>query len=167
MRIAFGYKMGCGKDTAVDYLISRYGGTKLKFADPIYNMMEYCQKVCEFPSEKDRKFLQFIGTEWAREKDPDIWINKVLSRSKDDGNYFLSDLRFLNEFNALRRNGWILIKLRRNQGSDREGSGSINHISENELDSTLDEYWDYVIDNNGEIEDLYRDIEHFIKLKNK
>lgn len=159
MKIAFGYKMGSGKDTVVDYLISRYGGTKLKFADPLYNMMEYCQSVCGFLPEKDRKFLQFIGTEWAREKNPNVWINKVLSRSNDEGNYFLSDLRFLNEFNALKRDDWVLIKLIRNEGCDRKGSGSATHISENELDLTADGDWDYVIDNNGSIEELYRKID--------
>ena len=32
MKIAFGYKMRSGKDTAVDYLITKYGGKKITFA---------------------------------------------------------------------------------------------------------------------------------------
>ena len=63
MKIAFGYKMGAGKDTAVDYLKQKYGGTHLSFAGPIYTILENAQHICGFPVEKDRQFLQFIGTE--------------------------------------------------------------------------------------------------------
>ena len=69
-KVAFGYKMGVGKDTAVDYLISRHGGKRISFADPIYNIMNYAQEVCGFEPEKDRYFLQLVGTDWARKKDP-------------------------------------------------------------------------------------------------
>ena len=48
MRIAFGCKMGSGKDTAVSYLISKYGGKRLAFADPIYKIQNYAQQLCGF-----------------------------------------------------------------------------------------------------------------------
>ena len=78
MKIAFGGKMGTGKDTCVNYLIKKYGGVKISFSDSIYDILYYAQNVCGFKKEKDRKFLQWIGTEWAREKNPNIWIELTL-----------------------------------------------------------------------------------------
>ena len=40
--------------------------------------------------------MQYIGAEWGRNKDPDVWIRLVLKESFKDGNFFLSDLP--NEF---------------------------------------------------------------------
>ena len=76
-KIAFGGKMGVGKDFAVEYLRNRYSGNKLSFAKPIYDILNFAQKTCGFREEKDRQFLQFIGTEWARQKNPDIWVEKL------------------------------------------------------------------------------------------
>ena len=36
IKIAFGYKMGVGKDEACSYLIKKYGGEKISFASPLY-----------------------------------------------------------------------------------------------------------------------------------
>lgn len=68
MKIAFGYKMSSGKDTSVDYLIKKYGGEKISFSKFLYNIMYYVQDLCGLEKEKDRHFLQLIGTEWGRKK---------------------------------------------------------------------------------------------------
>lgn len=171
MKIAFGHKYASGKDTSADYLIKKYGGIKLSFASPLYDILHYAQNICSFPKEKDRKFLQWIGTEWARNKDPNIWINILIEKArKEEGNVYVSDVRFLNEFTALKEDGWICIKLNReSQNRDTTegehkgiGSGEKNHISETELDSITDDNWDFVIDNNGNIEDLYFKLDEII-----
>lgn len=56
--IAFCGGMGIGKNTCVDYLIDKYGGVRLAFTDPLYDIKHYAQTICGFPHEKDRKFLQ-------------------------------------------------------------------------------------------------------------
>ena len=41
MKIAFGYKMGVGKDTACQYLRSKYKGQIIGFADTLYNILHH------------------------------------------------------------------------------------------------------------------------------
>ena len=41
IKIAFGGKMGTGKDCAVKYMINKHTGVKLSFADPIYDILHY------------------------------------------------------------------------------------------------------------------------------
>lgn len=173
MKIAFGYKAGSGKDLSVKYLIKKYGGEKIAFSDPLYSILYYAQNVCGFKKEKDRKFLQFIGTEWARNINSDIWIQLLLdnSNNKKNTNIYCSDVRFLNEFDSLKKNGWILIKINRNNvEKKRIGNGDIKHSSETELDILNNDLWDYVIQNDGTIKDLYNKIDNIIddiSLKNK
>ena len=153
-RIAFGYKMRCGKDTAVEYLVNKYGGTRISFADPLYEILHYAQDVCGFESGKDRKFLQFIGTEWAREKNNNVWIDILVKKSRETkGNVYVSDVRFRNEFDAMRKNNFVLVKV------NRGGVEVNNHSSEIELDGVPDYDWDFVLDNDGTLEEFYSKID--------
>ena len=167
MKVAFAGKMGCGKDTAVSHLISKYGGEKLSFASPVYDILTYAQTTCGFPIQKDRKFLQFIGTEWARNIDENVWINLVIKKSNEMNNIncYISDLRFENEFESLKKDGWFCIKIVRNSHlKDREGSGDVNHVSEISLENIHDEDWDCIINNDGSLEQFYETIEKKIKI---
>jgi hypothetical protein len=67
LKISFSGKAGSGKDVSVKYLIDKYGGKKF-FSKPIYDILYYAQNICGFKQEKDRKFLQWIGTEWVKYK---------------------------------------------------------------------------------------------------
>lgn len=168
MRIAFGYKMGCGKDTAVDYLIHKHGGNKISFSEPLYDMMYYCQTICGFKPKKDRKFLQWIGTEWAREQNKNVWIDVLLTKVENYSNrgyknIFVSDVRFKNEFQALKNNGWICVKIVKDNTDNRLGNGYINHSSENELDMLDADEWSYVITNNGTLEEFYDTLDRLYK----
>jgi len=163
VKIAFHGKMGAGKDTAVDYLIETYGGTRITFAEPIYDILHYAQKVCGFNKEKDRKFLQFIGTEWGREKDNDIWVKLCVEKSKKiEGNIYNNDCRFENELDALRDAGFTCIKINRsNSFKNRVGNGSLSHISEKGLD---DDLFDYIVDNNSSIDEFHKKLEQIYLL---
>jgi hypothetical protein len=150
MKIAFGYGMRVGKDTAANYMMKQVGGKKLSFAHDLYDILHYAQDKCGFKKEKDRKFLQFIGTEWARSIDTNVWIKSVLDKSSGTGNFYVSDLRFKNEFDALKANGWTCVKIIRNDNFVKDSSSSeTSHISETELDSLSDHEWDHIIVNNG------------------
>lgn len=166
MKIAFGYKMGTGKDACVKYLLNNYGGEKIYFAKPIYDILYYAQKLCGLNIEKDRKFLQFIGTNWGREKDPDMWVNLVLKDLPNSENIYCSDVRFLNEFRNLKNKGWIMIKVNRNTEfihSNRIGTGKETHISEHELDTLPDSEWDFILDNNSTLENLYIKLDGIVR----
>jgi hypothetical protein len=157
MKIAMTGKMGVGKDICIKYLINKYGGTKIAFSDYLYDILHYAQKVCGFKLQKDRKFLQFIGTDWGREKDDNVWINLTLKKiKKTQGYIYISDCRFVNEFNALKNDDFIIIKIVRNKiDYNREGTGTRNHISETELDSIPNENFNYILENNSSLKILY------------
>ena len=157
LKIAFGGVMGSGKDTCVDYLCTKYPEhTRISFAGALYDILSYAQEKCGFEKNKDRKFLQFIGTEWARNIDENVWINIVLGKDIK-GVGLLSDIRFPNEFNALKNNGWICIKVTRdNIDKNRVGNGDNTHSSELSINDINDEHWDFIINNNSTLEDLYK-----------
>jgi len=165
MKIAIHGKAGSGKDTMVDYMISKYGGTKIAFSDPIYEIMHYAQNVCGFDKEKDRKFLQIVGTEWARNKDPNVWVNIALQRAKKiDENVYVTDIRFINEYEAIKNDkDWLVVKIKRDDElieNNRIGSGDCNHISENGLDDSL---FNIIIYNNSTLENFYKQIDNLFK----
>ena len=161
LKIAFGGVMGSGKDTCVDYLCSKYPEyTRISFAGALYDILSYAQEKCGFKKTKDRKFLQFIGTDWARNIDENVWINIVLNKDIK-GIGLLSDIRFPNEFKALKNNGWICVKVTRdNIVNNRAGTGDKMHTSELSINEIKDEDWDVIIDNNDSLEELYKKLDH-------
>jgi dephospho-CoA kinase len=164
MKIAFIGKMGTGKDTCVDYLLKFHGGSKLSFSEPLYDILYYAQKKCNFKIEKDRKFLQFIGTEWARNKDENVWIKLMVEKSKKmEGNLYCSDVRFINELNFLKKEGWICVKLNRKKVFNRVGSGNKFHKSEIEIDKMDYKLFDFIIDNDDSLEKLYTNLNYIIE----
>lgn len=76
-----------------------------------------------------------------------IWIENI----EDDvyPNLIITDLRFPNEYDAVKQRGGITIRVNRNQ--IKTTNLQLEHTSETALDSHK---FDYVIDNNGSILDL-------------
>lgn len=109
-----------------------------------------------------REILQKIGESFRKEISPDIWVNSLFS-SYDSLNYrersgdiikpnlIITDVRMPNEAQAIKNRGGILIKI------NKETGYKDSHISE----TALDDYdgWDYVIDNNGTLEELIDKVE--------
>lgn len=162
VKIAFGYKRRVGKDTSCDYLIKKYGGVKLSFAEPLYKILDFAQGVCNFKKEKDRKFLQFIGTEWARTINNNVWVNLMIEKIKapNDHNIFISDLRFQNEFRVLKDHGFVCIQIK-NKNLDHL-DGYSNHCSDMDLDNY--DGWDFTIENFDSLEKLYTQLDHVYEL---
>lgn len=73
----------------------KYGGTHISSVLPLYDIQRYAQLRYGLSEEKDKQFLQYIGAEWGRNKDPNVCIRLALKESFTDGNFFLSD--FPNE----------------------------------------------------------------------
>lgn len=167
VKIAFGFERRVGKDTSCDYLISKYGGLKLSFAEPLYNILYFAQDICHFERCKDRKFLQYIGTEWARTIKNDVWVNLLITKVRDNQNHkniFVSDLRFENEFQALKAEGFICVQIQGNK--EQHLDGYENHQSDMELKNFNG--WDYTLDNSGNLENLYEQLDLlFLKIQNQ
>lgn len=170
LRFAFGYQARTGKDTAVEYLIEHYGGKRLSFASAIYDIMSYAQKICGFKEEKDRKFLQIVGTEWGRDKDPNVWVNVVMRKilgESTNANIYISDLRFPNEMKALKDAGFILILITRDEKNRLENfkndaGGSTVHASETALRGYEDQFH-YKIENNGTLQEFYEKLDEIVR----
>lgn len=85
-------------------------------------------------------------------------------------NWIISDLRFENEAKAVQDRDGLLIRVKRTQWfkkDDLENSEYITkheHPSETALDSYKD--WDYVIDNDGTIEELVEKVRWILKREN-
>lgn len=125
-----------------------------------------------------RQLLQQIGTEVMRDAiHPNIWINalfndyyksiKELNPFEDPIPYFeknakypnwiITDLRFPNELKAVKEKKGITIRVNRDLQKE---SDDYSHISETALD---DAEFDYVINNNGTIDDLIESVREILK----
>lgn len=116
-----------------------------------------------------RKLLQLLGTEAGRDIiHPNIWVNALMSNYKiisttglisgNKGNliypkpiysnWIITDMRFPNELKAIEDRDGITIRIERGDSTNQLGN---LHPSETALD---DATFDYVIYNNGTIEEL-------------
>ena len=95
-----------------------------------------------------RELLQFVGTDLIRKTiDDNFWIDKTVEAlRKETENVLIADSRFLNERKLLKSLGAKLVLIKRNS------TNSDSHSSENDLGNDSD--YDYVIENNGTLEEL-------------
>jgi hypothetical protein len=172
LKIGFGYKARSGKDTSAEYLQRQYGGRIFKFAQPLYDIMSAVHKISKIDSFKDTKLLTWMGTEWGRSINENIWVDNCLARIREAeqqgcymsgepfvSNFFITDVRFPNEAKALKENGFYLIKVDR---TNRPQEDRATHASENALNNYED--WDFIIDNNGTLEDLHKQLQLVVQL---
>ncbi len=169
MIIGLGFRARSGKDTVANYLVNNYQFVQESFAFPL---KEYIgRNICGFTDKQlwgswkeivdpewgktPRQMLQLIGTEAMRNTvHKDFWIipmrRKLKEHIKNGRNVVTSDLRFFNELSLIKEFGGITIRI------DREKADIISspkHESELELETNTD--WDYVLDNNHTLEQLY------------
>lgn len=164
-----------GKDTVADYLVQKYGFTRMAFADPmkesLYNLnpnisvggnpgVSLAYAVDHFGweqlkglSEEVRPLLQRMGTEVGRNMfGEDFWVDYAIGKSWQHDNVVFSDVRFKNEANVIVKN-WGL-----NWRINRPDVGPANgHPSETDLDHY--QSWDEVIDNDSTLKVLYSKID--------
>jgi len=150
--LAFGCEARVGKDTAVDYLMSRKGGFRTSFATPLYDIQDYVHKRLGLDLQKDRSFLQLIG-DWGRLKNPHLFINVLLREIESEpGNVYVSDVRYPNEFFSLKNRGFTMVRLTRKNRFVSADKNVTSHSSENSLQNYP---WDIILSNDEEPHDLY------------
>lgn len=96
-----------------------------------------------------RRILQVLGTECVRGiLDDWMWVKKALETASKHEKSCITDLRFPNEVEALRRKGATIWKVHRPNFDNGVGTG---HASEKYIDQIQE---DSLILNNGNLEDL-------------
>lgn len=151
LRVAFGHKARSGKDTAIDYLIQTRGGVRLRNAESLYDVCKTIQTTIGVEVRKNPLLLQDIGMAIRGIYGADVWVNTQIAKLNDRENFFVADVRFKNEFKKYRENGFILVRIDRDE-SLRANDRDPKHISEVDLD---DVEFDIVIKNNGTLEEFY------------
>lgn len=116
-----------------------------------------------------RQLLIDIGTGLGRGYKETVWLDnfdlrlKKVLKNKRNKMIIVTDVRFRNEFNHLQNQGFYMIRLLRDNDSPK-----INHVSETNQESILDEEFDYVVDNNSSLKSLQGKVSEIIKqMKNK
>lgn len=104
-----------------------------------------------------RVFLQDFGSD-LRIKYPDIWVSSCISSIRTDRNTMITDVRFQNEADAIKKIGGIVVRVDRQICKPVAG-----HISETALDNYN---FDHVIDSNKGIPELKISCIEFVKKYN-
>ena len=153
-----------GKDTTADYLVKKYDFKKTAFAT-------YVKQVAELGSwnglkdERGRRYLQHLG-DVMREYNPNIMIDELLAKIKNyeifceannkSCSIVISDVRLLNEIEALKNIGASLWLIKRNTDTSIIPAHATEQIDEKSFN------FDYVFDNNGSFTQLYNGIDQAI-----
>lgn len=157
MNIAVGHQSRAGKDTFATYICTKYGYNQLSFAAPIYNIAAAVQGELGVEQVKDRRLLQWIGEGLKHIYTDLIWIKKVEAQVDMGGKIVISDLRLKSELEFVRGRGFVTVKISRRERGEMANS---THITENDL---CDDDFDYIIENNGTIQEFYAAIDDFMK----
>jgi hypothetical protein len=77
-----------------------------------------------------------------------VWVNALFADYNENSRWIITDVRFPNEAEAIKKHGGIVIRINRDVDTN-------NHLSETALD---DYEFDYVIDNNSDMYKLALDV---------
>jgi hypothetical protein len=174
MIISITGKIGSGKDTIADIIMqyTPYHDWEIKkFAGKLKDIAEILSGVPKINFEDQefkkqdmgpnwgmtyRDLLQRLGTEAMRNGlHENVWVNALfadyhfnIEEDEQMPNWLITDCRFPNELEAVKAHKGITIKVIR----DSDNTVGTTHASETALDDYTE--WDYIVDNNGSIEDL-------------
>lgn len=108
-----------------------------------------------------RQLLIDLGTGVGRQYKENLWLDVFdytfkIAKSKKREVVIVTDVRFRNEFDHLKKLGFFQIRVL------RDSHAKINHSSETNQDSIQNEEFDVVIENNGSLEELEYKIKQII-----
>lgn len=152
------------KKGIIDEISKKYLAGKFPCIDTDHSGLEedYVTKINLTP----RLLLQLLGTKCGRNIiHPNIWVNSLMREyfcvqsdlapnGIDCPNWIITDLRFLNEMEAVKKRNGITIRVNRDLEESKD-----EHESETELDNVE---FDYVIDNNDTIEELIEKVKQIL-----
>jgi hypothetical protein len=163
---------GSGKDEIGRYLESKYKFHKDSLAAPvksiasllwnvndlsIFNDTNLKEKKLKDANLSPRKMCQIVGHELRGICGEDIWCENLIRRFGTNGNLVITDNRYGNEIQFFKK--YFNVKSIRIQRNNFKGSvGFKNHKSE-----SIDFDTDFIIQNDGTIDNLYNKIDDVMK----
>jgi dephospho-CoA kinase len=169
-----------GKDTLAKHLVNSYGYHKLAFADPLKQavavLFGFSEEQLGDGDNKDmrdekwgvtpRKALQFFGTEVLQYKiqellphiDRGFLASSLTNRIRQakDGRFVISDMRFLHEYEELKKLGVLFVVIR----VDRERLVVETHCSEIEY---MNIPYDFILHNDKDIQTFLQEADKCIQ----
>jgi hypothetical protein len=172
MIIALTGKMHSGKSTVANHLLELLPNSKLlKFAQPLYDMQAYIYERArlEPPVIKDRRLLQWLGTDWGRTKSESIWTTIWELDAKTElmfgptQHVICDDLRFDNEAVKVAGMGGFVVSIEADISALSLRGEQINtgHASESGI---YPEFIKYRINNSGSKVALQRAVEDLLEI---
>lgn len=202
--LGFSGFIGSGKNTAAKFLITEHGFQQESFAgslkDVISSIFGWDRELLEgltdesrtwrneidpwwasrlnIPNLTPRWVMQNLGTDVLRNHfHNEIWIASVenkLQKSKE--NVIVSDVRFPNEAESIKRLGGLVIRIKKgiepewynlalqvNSSSDRDAKEKLDKFNVHSSETSLVGYsYDYTICNDGTIEELYNKLDSIL-----
>lgn len=181
---------GAGKDTLANILVEKWGYTKLSFAsalkDVVATIFGWSRGLLEGDTEESREWreqpdewwaqrlnipnltpryaLQYVGTDLFRDKfHKDLWMMCLERKLEQHDKVVISDCRFLNEVEMLKKHGAKIVKIFRGCDVPQEQQDVKKGVLklESKWNKHPSEYeWmfaeeDVVITNSGTINDLH------------
>lgn len=111
-----------------------------------------------------RQLLTDLGTEVGRSYNQTIWLDAFdnafeKAKANDYDIVIVTDVRFRNEFDHLKKLGFYQIRLLR---GEPELSVKTGHSSETEQDTIKDDEFDYILHNNSTLKDLKKEVTNIV-----
>lgn len=182
-------KARAGKDVIGSYLLKELNKdligevyNTVSFADPVKeHLIEIFglsreQLYGNLKESEDKRYQKFEGCYWTprefmqeygqfmRTLDSEIWIRLLLKKiSNISTNYIITDVRHINELEAVRKWGSLLLHVKRDT---KDGVHGETHISETALDS-YEVNSHFTINNDSSLECLCSKLDHIVRLIKK
>lgn len=170
---AFGHRRYVGKDTAGRFLMNHlretYPDKKICKGSFAYKLKQQCEEMFglqkpefyDIPGNEKLKDVivpeigksaRTIWIEWgqaAKAVHDGVWVDYLLKNTTCDI-LLITDFRYPVEAHAIQKQGGILIKL------ERDAEKKHNDVADCALDDFND--WDYIIKNNGSLNELHDNV---------
>lgn len=162
---------GSGKDTVSKIIEKYYSNEKCISIAFAYYIKDYVKRITNWDGSeetKPRELLQQLGIELVKNKiDSKLFIKRVLEDIEVFSYFYdiiiVDDARLVDEIEDLKAKypNSISIRIIRNNYDNKLTKDQKNHITETGLDNYNN--FDYIINNQGNYEDLIKEVEKVLK----